>query len=256
MSKPDKPGELQDVEVQAISMVSKAANGEKFKIFKSVDDEPEPEIEEEKVPEVVKEEKDERGLFRILKDFFTGSDKGDKADKVEKGEVTDIYNKNETGRKMDKAFNALLNVLGLDRWDENSKPEIDSVKIISAIDEFRNLAIEIMLGKSDVEKAGRKISGSNLGKLKNIQSMLADVLSGLDDTENASKETEELTKEEIQKEVAEAVKAANIGNVVKEMLAPIIERIEKIENARGVSNRVIEESAVEKGTNDFWGGLF
>ena len=194
MSKPDKPGELQDVEVQAISMVSKAANGEKFKIFKSVDDEPEPEIEDEKVPEVVKEEKDERGLFRILKDFFTGGDK------VEKDELIDT--------------------------------------------------------KSEIEKAGRKISGSNLGKLKNIQSLLADVLSGLDDAENASKETEELTKEEIQKEVAEAVKAVNIKNIVKEILTPIIERIEKIENARGVSNRVVEESAVEKGTDNFWGGIF
>ena len=194
MSKPDKPGELQDVEVQAISMVSKAANGEKFKIFKSVDDEPEPEIEDEKVPEVVKEEKGERGLFSILKDFFTGGDK------VEKDELIDT--------------------------------------------------------KSEIEKAGRKISGSNLGKLKNIQSLLADVLSGLDDAENASKETEELTKEEIQKEVAEAVKAVNIKNIVKEILTPINERIEKIENARGVSNRVVEESAVEKGTDNFWGGIF
>ena len=247
MSKPDKPGELQGVEVQAISMVSKAANGEKFKIFKS-EDEPEP--EEEKVPEVVKEEKDERGLFRILKEFFTGGSK------IEKGEVADIYNIDEAGKKLDKAFCALLNVLGLDRWGGNNTLEKDSVKIISAIDEFRNLAIEIMLGKSEIEKAGRKISGSNLGKLKSIQSMLADVLSGLDDTESISKETEELTKEEIQKEVAEAVKAANIGNVVKEMLAPIIERIEKIENARGVSNRVVEDSAIEKSTNDFWGGIF
>ena len=37
MSKPDRAGELRDVTVNAISLVSKAANGEKFKIFKSVD---------------------------------------------------------------------------------------------------------------------------------------------------------------------------------------------------------------------------
>lgn len=47
MSKPDKPGELRDVTVEAISLVSKAANGEKFKIFKSA------EPEEKKAPEVV-----------------------------------------------------------------------------------------------------------------------------------------------------------------------------------------------------------
>ena len=37
MSKPNKRGELTDVEVNAVSLVSKAANGEKFKIFKSAD---------------------------------------------------------------------------------------------------------------------------------------------------------------------------------------------------------------------------
>ena len=34
MSKPNKAGELRDVKVDAISLVPKAANKEKFKIFK------------------------------------------------------------------------------------------------------------------------------------------------------------------------------------------------------------------------------
>ena len=67
MSKPDKPGELRDVTVEAISLVSKAANGQKFKIFKNAKSE---EPKEQEAPEAVK--KDERGLFRILKEFFTG----------------------------------------------------------------------------------------------------------------------------------------------------------------------------------------
>ena len=33
MSKPDKPGELRNVTVEAISLVSKAANGKKFNGF-------------------------------------------------------------------------------------------------------------------------------------------------------------------------------------------------------------------------------
>ena len=65
MSKPNKPGELRDATVDAISLVSKAANGEKFKIFKSAQEEP-----KLQAPEVVK--KDEREFFRILKEFFTG----------------------------------------------------------------------------------------------------------------------------------------------------------------------------------------
>lgn len=242
MSKPNKPGELRGVTVEAISLVSKAANGEKFKIFKSAKEEP--------APEVVK--KDERGLFHILKEFFTGSD-----EPVEKGEVADIYNQNESGRKMDKAFSALMKVLGLSRWDgENLTPETDTTKILTAIDDFRNIAIEILLGKSEIEKAGRKISAPRLTKLKNIQAMFNEVLSELDDSGDTPKEAEEVTKEEIQKTVDEAVKAVNVEEVIKKALDPILERLEKIENARGVSNKVPEEKPVEKNSNDFWEGIF
>ncbi len=184
MSKPDKPGELRDVTVEAISLVSKAANGERFKIFKSA--------EEEGAPEVVK--KDERGLFRILKEFFTGT------------------------------------------VDEPEKEEAVETEV------------------SVIEKSGRKISGNRLGKLRNIQVLLGEVLSGLDE-EDTPKEAGELTKEEVQKTVDdavkavnveevvkktvdEAVKAVNVEEVVKKALEPILERLEKVENARGVSNRV------------------
>lgn len=248
MSRPDKPGELRDVTVSAISLVSKAANGEKFKIFKSVEDE---------APESV--ERNERGLFHILKRFFTGSD-----ETVEKGEVANIYNQNEAGRKMDKAFSALLKVLGLSRWDdENLMPETDTAKIIAALDDFRNIAVEILLGKTELEKSGRKISGSRLSKLKSIQAMLQEVLNDIDDKEETSQEAEELTKEEILKAVDEALKPVseriekiNIDETINKALAPVIERIEKIENARGVSNRVQEEGNIEKSDSNFWGGVF
>ena len=240
MSKPDKPGELRDVTVNAISLVNKAANGERFKIYKSA------EIEE--APEEVK--KDERGLFRILKEFFTGEGT------VEKGEVADTYHANNAGNKLFEAFDALTKVLGLSRWsDDNLTPETDPAKIVAAIDDFRNVAVEVLLGKSNIEKSGRKISGDRLGKLKNIQSILNEVLNGLEE-EDVPKEAEELTKEEIKKTVDDAVKAVNIDEVVKKALEPIIERIEKIENARGFSNRVPEDSTVEKSANDFWGGIF
>ena len=80
-------------------------------------------------------------------------------------------------------------------------------------------------------------------------------MSGLDENDT-SKEAEELTKEEVQKTVDEAVKAVNVEEVVKKALEPIIERLEKIENARGVSNRVPEDRAVKKNDSDFWGGVF
>ena len=146
MSKPNKPGELRDVTVDAISLVTKAANGERFKIFKSANSEEIP--PKVQVPENVK--KDERGLFRILKEFFTG---GDEAAKVEKGVISDITNAQDHGRRLDMAVNALFKVLGISRWGgDEQNPETNSAKIVSAIDDFRNVAIEIMLGKSAVEK--------------------------------------------------------------------------------------------------------
>ena len=242
MSQPTKPGELQNVDVQAISLVSKAANGEKFKIFKSAEEEP-------PAPEVVK--KDERGLFRTLKAFFTGID-----EPVEKGEVAEAYHANQSGSKLYELFDSMMSALGISRYGDNTqKPETDPAKIVSAVDDFRNVAIEILLGKTEVAKSGRKISGDRLGKLKNIQAIINDVLNGLDE-EDTPKEAEELTKEEVQKAVDDAVKAVNVEDVVKNALAPVIERIEKIENARGVSNRVPEDSAVKKNENDFWGGIF
>ena len=231
MSKPDKPGELRNVTVNAISLVTKAANREKFKIYKSA--------EEPEAPEDVK--KDERGLFRILKEFFT------------KGEVADIYHTNQSGRKLGEAFDALMKVLGLSRWDDRTTPE--TVKILAAIDDFRNIAIEILIGKNEVEKSGRKISGDRLSKLKNIQAMLGEILSGLDEPD-PKQEAGDVTKEEVVKTVEDAVKAVNIDETIQKALTPIIERIEKIENARGISNRLPEDSSVEKGNNDFWGGIF
>ena len=233
MSKPDKPGELRNVTVNAISLVTKAANREKFKIYKSA--------EEPEAPEDVK--KDERGLFRILKEFFT------------KGEVADIYHTNQSGRKLGEAFDALMKVLGLSRWDDRTTPETDTVKILAAIDDFRNIAIEILIGKNEVEKSGRKISGDRLSKLKNIQAMLGEILSGLDEPD-PKQEAGDVTKEEVVKTVEDAVKAVNIDETIQKALTPIIERIEKIENARGISNRLPEDSSVEKGNNDFWGGIF
>ena len=264
MSKPDKPGELRNVTVEAISLVSKAANGKKFKIFKSVEEEP-----EAQAPETI--EKDERGLFSILKRFFTGEAA------IEKGEVADIYNQNEHGKKMDRAFSALMNVLGLSRWGgENMTPETDSAKM--------NIALEILLGKTEVAKSGRKISGDRLSKLKNMQAILNDVLSGLEE----NKEDNNLTSEEITKAVQDAIKplderiaqlenvskedtvpeeteqpqqpdidvAEVVKNAVNEAVAPLSARLEKVEKARGVSNRVPEDSTVEKSANDFWGGIF
>lgn len=271
MSKPDKPGELRDVKVDAISLVSKAANRERFKIFKSEAEEIEK--DKEQASEVI--EKNERGLFHILKEFFTG-------EKIEKGAVADTVNANHNGEKLYETFGALMKVLGLSRWnDESQNPETDPVKITAAVDDFRNLALGILLSKTEIEKAGRKISGSRLTKLKDIQTILNDVLSGLEE----NKEDTELTKEEVTKAVEEALKpiserieklesvekedkpatpeqpketdvAEVIQQAIKDAVEPLNGRLEKIEKARGFSNKVPEDTNIEKDADNFWGQIF
>ena len=177
-------------------------------------------------------------------------------EEVSKGEVANITNAQDNARKLGFAMDALFQVLGLNRWGERTADDIetDPAKIRSAINDFKTVAEKILLGSdeeikktfAEIEKSGRKISGDRLTRLKNIQMMLNEVLSGLEDTEG-SKEGEELMKEEVQKTVEETLQKA---------LSPLKERIEKIENARGVSNKVPEEKTVEKSSNDFWEGIF
>ena len=257
MSKPSKPGELRDVTVNAISLVSKAANGQRFKIFKSAEPE---EHKEAPAPEVVN--KDERGLFSILKEFFTG----EKGDKIEKGAVADIVNAQDKGQRLARAMDALFEVLGLNRWGEPSeKTEVNPAQIRAAIEDFKVVAEGILLDKdedikktvTELEKSGRKISGTRLTKLKSIKAILDEVLSGLEENDNTSQGEEELTKEEIQKAVDEVLKPDGIiEKAIQKALVPVYERLEKVEKARGVSNRVQEESTVEKDSDDFWGGVF
>ncbi|MBR1602721.1 MAG: hypothetical protein IJ667_04705 [Synergistaceae bacterium] len=215
MSKPNKRGELTDVEVNAVSLVSKAANGERFKIFKSAD-KPES-VEVETV------EKNEQGLFSVLKKFFTGSE--ELAAKEQPAEV------------------------------------------------------------EDVQKSGRKISGSRLAKIKEVHAILGDLIADTD-LENDEGGNTEVTKEElileVKKSVDEALKpiserlealekseaetevkkeaepdmSAVVKSALDEALKPIAERLERVEKARGLSNRQPEDVSVNKSSSSLWDGAF
>ena len=219
MSKPSKPGELRDVKVNAVSLVSKAANGEEFKIFKSAD---KPEgVEAEPV------EKNEQGLFSVLKKFFAGGE--------------------EPAAKEQQEQQA-----------------------------------------EDVQKSGRKISGSRLAKIKEVHAILGDLIADTDANEDEGG-TETVTKEELILEVKKSVDDAlkpiserlealeksgaeaevkkeaeaeqpDVNEVVKsaldEALQPISERLERVEKARGLSNRQPEDVTLQKSKGNFWAGAF
>lgn len=286
MSKPDKPGELREVDVEAISLVTKAANGERFKIFKSE--------KEEGAPEAPAVQKDERGLFDVLKAYFSGGTA------VEKGELADTFNAQEKGRRLGVAVDALWSTLKYNRWGGENKDAVTDPSI--ALEDFKRIAEEVLLGKDadivkaveEIEKSGRKISGARLTELKAAQAALAKIIEETDSEGDATDVTKEELVSLVKGSVEEAVKPLNerleklekedggaapaegegaakgagtvephtpdIAEVVKSAViaatAPLTERLEKIEKARGFSNRVPEDTSVRKdGGEDLWGDL-
>lgn len=252
MSKPERPGELQDVTVDAISLVTKAANGERFKVFKSADS------TEGEEPETVA-----KAYVEAMKDKH-----GEKAPEDVQKDNRGLLNSTVA------VFKAILGI---------SDGDIQKAKA-----EEPAPAAEV-----ETEKAGRKISGPRLSKLKEMYAMLGRLIEEADS--DSEGDASEVNKEDITKVVKESLDEAlkpiserldklekaegeatpetatapqdaetggdaqDIGEVVKaaleEALNPFKERLEKVEKARGFSNRVPEET-VQKDGDNFWGGLF
>lgn len=226
MSKPDTPGELRDVDVTAISLVSKAANGETFKIFKSADQEtavPEgdtPEGDTTPPPAAndtdteganseppAQVEKDEaRGLFDVLKNFF-----------VEK-----------SGRKISGA-------------------RLSRLKNIQA--ELNGLLSEIEAAESVEKDKGDDVHMTKEEMSVMVKGALDEAISPI--TERLEKLEKDAGEQPAEPETptADIVKAA-----VSEAVASITERLERLEKARGVSHRIPEEP-LSKSAEDIWAGL-
>jgi len=202
MGKPSIPGELRGVDVQFVSLVSKAANGKKFQIFKSVDG-PEPQ-----------EEPSEKGLFQLLKGFFSGHS-------VEKGKVADKFQAAKRQEDFWKAIDALAETLGVKRWpdDPASLASKDSATVNSALADFTAIVSGLFAGgNTAIIKAGRKISAARLAALKDARDLLAAIIA---EAEEEPKEGgTEVTKEEIQ---------AIVKGTIDETLKPITERLESLE---------------------------
>ena len=275
MSKPSIPGELRGVDVQFVSLVSKAANGKKFQIFKGVDG-PEPQ-----------EEPSEKGLFRLLKDFFSGH-------WVEKGEMAERFKSEQRREGFWKAVDALAATLNAPRWAEDKKADeatVDAATVSSALADFTAIVSGLFAGgNAAIIKAGRKISAARLAALKDAHGLLASIIA---EAEEAPKEGgTEVTKEEIQaivkgaidetlKPIAEKLESLEKGDdtkpeqkaepitaeavkglvveAVKGAIEPLASRLETVEKARGLSNGLPSsgnESQTKTVEKSVFGGAF
>ncbi|WP_430742671.1 XkdF-like putative serine protease domain-containing protein [Bacillus atrophaeus] len=227
---------------------------------------------------------DEKGLFNFLKNFFAGNTS------LSKGAVQDKYDEGRKRREFWAAQDSLNSALF--KWDYPGEMENDPAKIREALQDFVNIAQEVLISDDvlkaigpkpeELQKAGRKLSAANVQELKNIQDNISNLLSQAEE-----KEEEEMTSEEVTKSIQEALtpiekrltslekeedpknkdekKAAEEEEAEKEAeklkkaitaaVQPLADRIEAIEKSRGTSKQKEEtgnETNVEK---SIWSGL-
>ncbi|MGN7326578.1 XkdF-like putative serine protease domain-containing protein [Bacillus pumilus] len=220
---------------------------------------------------------DEKGLFSLLKNFFS------------KGEVKNRYDKGRMRREFWAAQEALNSVLY--KWGsyDDGDLETDPDKVRSALQDFVEITQEILLTddlagiQTDppeaVAKAGKKFSVANLNELKNARAAIDNLLSQAEE-----KEEEEVKKEDLQKmledTIAPVVKrlddlekgegeqqpdpqenqpdeavAKEMAAAVEKALAPVVERVEALEKARPQGNGVGDQQQDLQKSESVWDGL-
>lgn len=219
-----------------------------------------------------KVEKEEQGLFALMKDFFAGNiSKEDKANVVVDFKTLAVSEKVDESRWA--LQEAIRNIL---RSDADNKKElvakqIDSYKeyILAQLD---TAGIKKMQEEFEgIEKAGKSFSTANAEKIKAAHTALADLIT-LMESKDGSKEGEgTMTKEEVQAVVKEAMQPITdkldqlekgdqagepaqedkltkeaLQEVVKESIKPMMERLEKVEKARGLSNQAEGTEGITK----------
>ncbi|MBX7001899.1 terminase [Bacillus aerophilus] len=221
---------------------------------------------------------DEKGLFSLLKNFFS------------KGEVKNRYDKGRMRREFWAAQDALNSVLY--KWDsyDDEDLETDPEKVRAALQGFVEITQEILLTDDlagiqtdppeEVTKAGKKFSAANLNELKNARAAIDNLLSQAEE-----KEEEEVNKEDLQKMLDETIApvvkrledlekgegeqqpdpqenqpdeavAKEMAAAVEKALAPVVERVEALEKARPQGNGVedAQQQDLQK-SETVWGGL-
>ncbi|WP_342412352.1 XkdF-like putative serine protease domain-containing protein [Bacillus sp. FSL K6-1560] len=232
---------------------------------------------------VSQEKHDEKGLFNLLKNFFTGNAH------LAKGAVQEKYDEGRKRREFWAAQDALNSALF--KWDYSEGMETDPEKIREALQDFVSIAQNVLISDDilkaigpkpeELQKAGRKFSASNLQEIKSAHTALGNLLSQVE-TEG---EEEEMNAEDVAKSIAEALEpikkqlaelekdedpkkkkdeekvdeeeeAKKLKKAITDAVQPLADRIEAIEKSRGISKQDETTSETETQVNkSIWSGL-
>lgn len=276
MSKPDKPGELRDVDVLAVSLVSRAANKHKFAIYKSAKEKEDPHVREPT----------KEGFFEVCRKFFTGNS----GENTQKGIVSDQIDAEAKAGRVRSALDALQSALFSGQNPAIQAGDWKLVKETAA--EFAQIVADIAdsdetakaAAAAQLKKAGRKICGARMKKLIDIRAALDAIIAEGDTPDETEKgETTDMTKEQLNELLKSALTPLtarlekleereqetekntapqtepftpeDIAKAVAEALRPLAERVETLEKMRGISNRLPGEGQeTNKAAGGFWNG--
>jgi hypothetical protein len=218
------PGEMVNIDVDFISLVRKGANRQKVQIYKA------------DVPENEASDGEEiKGFFDTVKSFFVGK----AVDAVSEG--TAAKSKKQTSFAQSIAVSDIMDSM----WHVNDTLRDVMRNVIAdetvtdkktamtqAIDEFgvymkdkingTKIAKEAAFFDEPISKAGRVFSTKNLSAIKSAIAALQGLLTDPDENSNQEGADDTVKKEELQ-----ALMKAALG----EALAPITERLDKVEKA-------------------------
>ncbi|BCC74235.1 hypothetical protein BCJMU51_p2090 (plasmid) [Bacillus cereus] len=249
----------------------------------------ETEVIEEEVTKT--EEKQMKSFFQLMKGFFSGEN-------VQKGEVRDKFNQNKHRRDVNASFSALEDTFYQSLWNAPTASDIDLDRIEAAALEFVEIINElkgteavvkawenkpIISLAEEVEKAGKKISNTNMADIDAAIESLTNLKTRVTPSqEGAGSEEDNMNQEQLEKTLASAVEKAvgpikeelasvkkhlnideektdediRVEKAVETATAPLREEIETLKKSQGISNQqdtdVVQKSDVQK---NVWKGL-
>ena len=93
--------------------------------------------------------------------------------------------------------------------------------------------------------------------IKSVNDALKPITERIENLEKADKPAEDTKQPETPTATEPTVSISEeIQKAVAEAIKPLSERLEKVEKARGFSNKVPEDTNVQKNAEDFWGQIF
>lgn len=247
------PGEMEDIDVDYISLVKKGANKQEIAIYKEDSDQ----SEEEKEPV-------EKSFFEHMKAFFSKQD-------IEKAEkqvpVPSFASKMATEDVMNNLYRASDTFNGTIREIARSDIKDKQAAYANTIDEFSSYMKTKLSTKSiaksdaffDLQKEEEELNTEELQEI--IKSTVEEVVKPLKEkieTIEKEEQPEEVSKSEKEKMDAEEM-AASIKDIVKEAVGGTLEDMEKrlsgIEKSRGIakSDEAEDPKVIEKEADIFDG---